>query len=85
VHRRLSIGEARWPETPEFSTVATLWSRNATTIMLGFVWKGYALLCSDVVFRIEATLADEQLERSITQFLTPKIRGCMSSFEPFDI
>lgn len=85
MYRKLTIGEARWPETPEFSTVANLWSKNAATIMLGFVWKGYALLCSDVLFRIEVIQSDEQLERSITQFLTPKIRDCMTSFEPFDI
>jgi hypothetical protein len=85
VHRRLTIGEARWPETPEFSTVAACWNRNASTIMLGFVWKGYELLFADVLCHIDVALADEQMERSITQFLTRKIRDCMTSFEPFDI
>lgn len=85
MYRRLTIGEARWPEAPEFSTVAACWNRNASTVMLGFVWRGYELLCTDVLCQIDAALADEQLERSITQFLTPKIRSCMTSFEPFDI
>jgi len=85
VHRRLTIGEARWPDTPEFSTVAARWSRNASSVMLGFVWKGYELLCEEVLYQIDVVLADEQLERSITQILTPKIRDCMTSFEPFDI
>ena len=85
MHRRLTIGEARWPETPEFSTVAAALSRNVSTTMLGFVWKGYALLCSDVLCQIDVTLADEQLERSITQYLTPKIRDCMTGYEPFHI
>ena len=85
MHRRLTIGEAFWPETPEFSTVATSWNRNTTTIMLGLIWKGYTILCSNMLFRIEVTFTDEQLERSITQFLTPKVRDCMTGFEPFDI
>lgn len=85
MNRRLTISEARWPDTPEFSTVATSWSRNASTIMLQFVWKGYTLLCSEVLCHIDATLVDEQLERSITQCLTPRIRGFMTGYEPFDI
>ena len=85
MRRRLTIGEERWPETPEFSAVAARWNRNASTIMLGFVWRGYERFCADLLCKIDVALADEQLERSITQFLTPRIRGCMTSFEPFDI
>lgn len=59
--------------------------RNASTIMLGFVWRGYELLCEAVLFKIDVALADEQLERSITQILTPKIRDCMTGYEPFHI
>jgi hypothetical protein len=39
----------------------------------------------NVLRHIDVTLADEQLERSITQFLTPMIRSCMTGYEPFDI
>lgn len=85
MNRRFTIGEARWPETPEFSSVAALWSQNAIKIMLGLVWEGYELLRSDILFHIEVAFADEQLERSISQFLTPKIRNCMTKLEPFDI
>lgn len=85
VRRRLTIGEARWPETPEFLSVASCWRQNASTIMLGFVWEGYKQLCTDVLYQIDVTLADEQLERSITQILTPKVRDCMTGYEPFDI
>lgn len=83
MHRRLTIGEARWPETPEFSTVATRWNRDASTIMLRFVWRGYDLLCSEVLSEVDVALADEQLERSVTQYLVPRIRRHMSGYEPF--
>lgn len=83
--RRLTIGETRWPETPEFSTVAACWRRNASTIMLGVVWEGYDMLCADVLCHVDVSLADEQLERSITQYLTPKVRECMTGYEPFHI
>ena len=85
MHRRLTIGETRWPKTPEFSAVAANWNRNSSTVMLRIVWQGYEQLCMDVLFRIDVTLADEQLERSITQFLTPKVRDCMTGYEPFHI
>lgn len=53
--------------------------------MLGFVWRGYELLCEEVLYQIDVALADEQLERSISQVLTPQIRDCMTGYEPFDI
>ncbi|MDD5724433.1 MAG: hypothetical protein PHY29_11965 [Syntrophales bacterium] len=83
--RRLTIGEARWPETPEFLTVAKCWNRNASTIMLEFVWKGYELLCTEVLSEVDVNLADEQLERNITLYLVPRIRRHMSGYEPFDV
>lgn len=75
----------RWPETPEFSAVAAHWDRNASTAMLGFIWQGYDLIYADVLLKIDVSLADEQLERNITQYLTPKVRDCMTGFEPFHI
>ncbi len=85
MHKRLTISEARWPETPEFSTVAARWNRRFSTIMLTFVWTGYEQFCTDVLCQIDVALADEQLERSITQLLTPKVRDSMTGYEPFDI
>lgn len=83
--RRLTIGEARWPSTPDFLTVATDWRRNASDIMLEFVWQGYDQFFVDVLLHIDISLADEQLERSITQYFTPKIRDCMTGYEPFHV
>ncbi|OHB28288.1 MAG: hypothetical protein A2X79_05730 [Desulfuromonadaceae bacterium GWB2_53_15] len=85
MHRRLTIGEARWPETPDFSAVAAHWNKNSSTVMLGFVWKGYDLLGSGVLSKVDVALVDEQLERNITQFLTPKVRDCMTGYEPFQV
>jgi hypothetical protein len=53
--------------------------------MLGFVWKGYDLFLAEVLLHIDISLADEQLEHSITQYLTPKVRDCMTGYEPFHI
>jgi len=85
VRRKLTIGEACWPETPEFSSVAACWNRNASTIMLGYVWKGYDLLCAEVLSKVDVALADEQLERSVTLYLVPRIRRHMSGYEPFHV
>lgn len=85
MRRKLTIGEARWPETQEFAAVATCWRQNASIVMLGFVWKGYDLLCSEILSKVDITLADEQLERSVTLYLTPRIRRHMSGYEPFHV
>lgn len=85
MYRRRNIGEERWPETSEFTAVAVSWNQKASTIMLEFVWRGYERLCTDVLCQIDVALAEEQLERSITQFLAPKIRDCMTGYEPFHI
>lgn len=81
----MTVGEQRWPDTPEFCSIAKNWNSNFSTILLGFVWKGYDLLYSEIISKIDMTKTEDELERSITQYLTPKIREAMTGYEPFDI
>ncbi len=83
MHRGLTIGELCWPDTPEFCSAAENWHSGTSSVLLGFVWKAYELLGAEVLAKIDISLAEEQIERSITQYLTPRIREYMSGFEPF--
>ena len=81
--RKLSIGELRWPVSQEFFSAANQWKKDASAILLSFVWKGYDSLSNDILSKINNTQAEDQVERSITQYLTPRIRDAMTGYEPF--
>jgi hypothetical protein len=85
VPRKLSIGELRWPISQEFISIARRWKEDASAILLDFVWKGYDSLGNNVLSRIDCAQAEDQIERSITQYLTPKIRDAMTGYEPFHV
>jgi len=82
---RRTIAEARWPDTPEFMSLAARWSPHASRILLGLIWQGCDLLCADVLTAVDTTQADRDLERSLTELLEPRIRRAMTGDEPFDV
>lgn len=83
--KRRTIAEARFPSAPEFEDVLAAWTMDAAAVLLYFTWKGYDLLQAEVLNQIDVNSADENLERSLTQLLEPRIRRSMSGDEPFDI
>ena len=83
--RRRTIAEARFPGGPAFQSLISSWAGDATIRILGFVWAGYDRLRSDILDHVNAAKADEDLERSVTQLIEPRIREAMSGDEPFDI
>ena len=80
---RRTIGEARWPNAGEFVALAKAWQPDAVTRLLGFVWRACDLLREEVLSQIDYTQADRDLERSITQYLEPRIRKVMPGDSPF--
>jgi hypothetical protein len=83
--KRRTLGELRWPNTPEFSTIAKAWRQDASDILIGFIWQGYDLLTKEMFSKIDVSQAEDEIERSITQYLTPSIRKAMTGFEPFEV
>jgi hypothetical protein len=83
--RRRTIAEARFPKTAEFHHLLSHWATDASLLMLQFVWRGHDYLKEDVLDRIDARQSDEDLERSVTQLLEPRIRRAMTGDEPFEI
>jgi hypothetical protein len=53
--------------------------------MLTAEWGGYDTLVSEVLASIDITEADEELERTITQLLEPRIHQHLSGDEPYGI
>ena len=83
VRKGLTIPELRWPSTPEFSILADAWNKDASIILLGYIWQAYDSLQKEVLTLIDCDRADEELERSITQLLEPLIHKTMTGYEPF--
>src|SRR5665213_2963949 len=81
--RRPTIGESRYPEANDFMVLLRDWRQDAIIRMLGFVWSGYDLLARDVLAGLNPEHSYEDLERSITQYLEPRIRESMTGFEPY--
>ena len=75
-----------WPDHEvTYVDLAGRWGRDAFDEMLEVVWKGYDDLFVDVIRSVDITQADDELERAITQILEPRIRGCLSGDEPWDV
>jgi hypothetical protein len=83
IYKRRTLGEVRWPTTPEFVAVAESWKHGSSIRLLGFVWLAYDRLYENVLSQVDVTLADEDLERSITELLEPEIRRVMTGDEAF--
>lgn len=84
-NRRQTLAEARFPKTAVFHRLLSRWTEDASLLLLQFVWRGYDYLKDDVLDHVDARRSDEDLERSITQLLEPRVRKAMTGDEPFDI
>lgn len=61
-----------------FLDLATSWMQDQAELLLGFVWQAY-----DIMRSHPPQVNSEDLERSITQLLEPRIKDAMSGDEPF--
>lgn len=60
-----------------------MWTTDAVDRLLGYVWQGYDSLRDEVLNQIDMAQAEDDLERSVTQALEPRIKRSMSGAEPF--
>lgn len=65
---------------PAFAALIGAWTRDQTQLLLGFVWEAY-----DAMRAKMPPVDTRDLERSITQFLEPRINDVMTGDEPFYI
>lgn len=83
--RRVTFSESRWPDTPEFSTVALQWNTHAIKVLLDYVWQGYDRLAATALYKVDWSTALDDVERDITQNLESHIQDAMSGLEPFRV
>lgn len=64
----------------DFVLLAGNWCRNRSAILLGYVWQAYDTLKAN-----PPAIDTEDLERSLTQVLVPRIRAAMTGYESFGV
>ena len=85
LRNRRTISEIRWPETPEFVSEAEKLVANVPALLMGFVWRGYDLLVSEVTSKVSFFGRPEDVERDLSERLEIRIRRSMNGYEPFEI
>jgi len=79
--RRLTLGELRYRKKPSLTTMRR-WSTEFSRNMLVSVWNGFDLLRADV-FTVDPKEAEDDLERSITEMLEPRIKRFVAEHAPY--
>ena len=73
-----------WPSSSgEYAGVAKEFSEGVIRQMLSATWAGYDTLQRELLSHIDVASDDEELERSITQLLQPKISARLTGEEPY--
>lgn len=83
--RRMTLGEARFPKTPEFAQVRRMFSEAIVAQMLALVWEAWHALQANALKDIDISLADEQLERSLTEELERAMQDRLTHMEPYTV
>ena len=82
--RGYTIFDLAWPRrSDEFERLAEAFSENIVLSIIDATWRGCDKLKDDLLSLIDASKADEELERAITQLLEPKIKERLTGEEPF--
>ncbi|HEX8181159.1 MAG TPA: hypothetical protein VF525_16560 [Pyrinomonadaceae bacterium] len=82
MHRRRTLTELRNSRPPSL-VLLKKWSRDYSTNLLGQVWQAYDLFRAEVLSGINASKAEDDLERDITMSLERRIRRVMTGDEPY--
>lgn len=82
MRRRHSILETIMPVEKEFTELAGKWLPDASTRMLEWIWEGHDLLMREIMVLVDWSLAEDDLEREITELLEIRIRRSMPDAAP---
>ena len=82
--RGRAVFDLIWPSSSgEYAGVAKAFSEGVVRQMLAATWGGYDCLKGELLSHVDVASDDEELERSITQLLEPKIRAQLTGEEPY--
>jgi len=79
--KRRTLGEIRYDKRPNLTTIRK-WNKQFATTMLGSVWQGFDLLVKEAL-QYDVTKAEDDLERTITEWLDPRIRRFVDEYAPY--
>lgn len=74
--------ERRWPDTPMFQDIASVWCADQSRRLLGLIWRGYDLLFAIDLQKVAFDAADEAREESLNYLLALRIDQCKGNL-PF--
>lgn len=74
--------ELRYDKPPD---ALAAWSGDAIKKLLGLVWSSCELYCNEGLAGKDLTLADEQLERDLTQDIALRLGDLVTLMEPFRV
>jgi hypothetical protein len=81
--RRSTVSELLYLDRPKLAVVDH-WSSDFSTILLGHVWRGYDLMRRKMMPPIDVTMAEDDVERNLSELLEPEIQISMrTGDEPF--
>ncbi|MCY4093959.1 MAG: hypothetical protein OXG05_02390 [Gammaproteobacteria bacterium] len=84
--RRRTVIDLLWPDdSDEFANIAKLFGANVVRSMLEATWAGYDSLRMQMIDRIDITMAEDELERTLTQLLEQLINDALTGEEPYYI
>lgn len=81
MHRRRTLTELRYSRPLSLAKLKK-WSKDYSTNLLGHVWQAYDLFRAEVS-KVDASKAEDDLERDITMSLERRIRKVMTGDEPY--
>ena len=79
--KRLTLGELRYRKKPTLATLRQ-WSTEFSTNMLTSVWEGFDQLTREI-FTVDPGEAEDDIERSITELLEPRIQRHIPDHAPY--
>jgi hypothetical protein len=77
-----TIVESAYPSS-DLLAVAKKWVAASSTVMLDAIWNACAQFRAEVLDVVDLDAAPDDLERSVTQLLEPRIRRALTGDEPF--
>lgn len=84
--RSKTLLEDRYPATDDQLTrLAAEWVPRASQVILHAILSGLQLVNEEVVQGVNIGQSDENLERQLTQLLTPRIRRSLTGDESYDV
>jgi len=79
--KRRTLGEVRYRKRPDLTTIRK-WITQFSSTMLASVWKGFDLFTHEVL-TFNPNQAEDDLERTITEWLDPRIRKFIDDHAPY--